>query len=492
VNDPILVTVRTDWGALQISDLEELLDPLPEKETKQRAYTGHLAGAQFNELVTCKQVALDNGLTFVRSDPDSEHFHYPEAENDVSLTVYAEDNHATCWSDTMHARYGIPLRRPMDAFGLWTWLRHGGDFSVARAFLIKHSIPDRDSTAGTSANGKQSPRQRLSLVTASSVPIDRPTWVWDHRIPVGGTTLMPGREGLGKTLLVCLLAAQLSKGTLAGAMEGQPFDVIYVGIEDDRSTVLVPRLTAAGADLDRVHFLDIPRGGSFSLNVDADQLTELALSVNAALVVVDPLDSHLGPIDSHKKAEVQAAVARLAEVAQDVRCGALGLAHFNKSAMKDVLQKVVGSVGFTTAVRSVLGVGENPEDLDERLCVLAKANSTDKKAVPAIRFKPEKVLLDHPDGGYIDTAKATVLGEVMGIDPNSILIDPEERSATAECKQWLEGYLSDGAKRKSDIEEDSIYTPKVLRNARLGLRLIVNRDDKAKGRPSTWRLPGHK
>jgi hypothetical protein len=408
-------------------------------------------------------------------------------------------------------------------FAAWALLDHSGDQSAAAraARALKDRQASTGASAGSSASSsaggsssgvgdqaekdgpsggasktgadkQQMSRPRLTLVRASSVRIDRPTWVWDRRIPVGGTTLMAGREGLGKTLLVCHLAALLSKGMLCGFCEGQPTDVIYVGIEDDRSTVLVPRLTAAGADLHRVHFVDFPRGGTFSLDVDAVELTELAKSVSATLVVVDPLDSHLGPIDSHKKAEVQAAVARLAELAQDVRCGALGLGHFNKSAMKDVLQKVVGSVGFTTAVRSVLGVGADPQDLDERLCVLAKANVTDQKAVGAVRFKPEKVFLDHPDGGYIDTARAHVLGELQGIDPNSILIDPEERSATAHCKEWLQGYLKDGAKPKSDIEEDSIYTPKVLRNARAQLKLVVNRDKSARGRPSTWRLPGHK
>jgi len=395
-------------------------------------------------------------------------------------------------------------------FAAWALLEHGGDQrDAARAARTQKDRqastgasagPSANSSTGGSLSGggkagadkQQMSKPRLTLVRASSVRIDRPTWVWDRRIPVGGTTLMAGREGLGKTLLVCHLAAVLSRGMLPGFCQGQPTDVIYVGIEDDRSTVLVPRLTAAGADLDRVHFVDFPKGGTFSLDVDAVELTELAKSVSAALVVVDPLDSHLGPIDSHKKAEVQASVARLAELAQDVRCGALGLGHFNKSAMRDVLRKVVGSVGFTTAVRSVLGVGENPQDVDERLCVLAKANVTDQKAVGAVRFRPEKVFLDHPDGGYIDTARAHVLGELHGIDPNSILVDPEERSATASCKEWLQGYLKDGKEKlKKDIEEDSTYTPKVLRNARVQLKLIVNRDEKAKGRPSTWRLPGH-
>jgi hypothetical protein len=308
------------------------------------------------------------------------------------------------------------------------------------------------------SNGQRSPRQSdspgqaddtpryLALTAASSIRIDRPRWVWDRRIPIGGTTLMPGREGLGKTLLVCWLAARLSRGQLDGEWLGQPADVVYVGHEDDRSTVLVPRLVAAGADLDRFYFVDIPSGGTFSLNVDLETLVAAVRDDgrNVALVVIDPLDSQLGAIDSHKKAEVQTTVGRLAIVTQQLRCGGLGLAHFSKAATTDLLTKVVGSVGFTTSVRSVLGVGEHPQDATERVCVLAKANMTDRSQVPTIRFRPEQRFIPHPDGGPdIDTARVVMRGEEHGLDPNAILMqqNPEERAALEEAAGWLEDYL---------------------------------------------------
>jgi hypothetical protein len=97
-------------------------------------------------------------LTFLRKDPSGdEHFHHPEASHDPSLTVYADDGHATCWSDTMNGLYGIPTKRPMDPFGLWTWLCFKGKFSAARAFLISHGIPDRFEMAAINGVGLSSP-----------------------------------------------------------------------------------------------------------------------------------------------------------------------------------------------------------------------------------------------------------------------------------------------------------------------------------------------
>lgn len=336
----------------------------------------------------------------------------------------------------------------------------------------------------------------LQLVAANTVQIDRPRWVWERRIMVGGTTLMPGREGLGKTAFVGHLAARITRGDLPGEWDGHPGAVVYIGYEDDRSTVLVPRLVAAGADLTRFFFVDIALGGSFVLDVDIDRLRDaiVAAGLGVALVIVDPLDSHLGGnVDSHRKAEVQAAIQRLAELAQELRCGALGLAHLNKSDTRDLLSRVVGSVGFTSSVRAVLGVGEHPDDPTERVCVLGKANMTDKATVPAIRFKVEGTQVPHPDGGEaIDTARVVILGEESGIDPDSIITgNAEERGALDEAAGWLKSVLSDGPIPSAEIRRmaaaEGIALATLKRAARR-IGVVVERDDTARGRPSTWSI----
>lgn len=336
---------------------------------------------------------------------------------------------------------------------------------------------------------------RLRLTPAEDVTLDRPHWVWDQRIPVGGVTLMVGREGDGKTLLVCWLAARISRGQLAGERHQRPADVLYVGMEDDRSTVIKPRLIAAGADLTRFQFVDLDGDRSFALDTDLADLAAAAATRDVGLVVFDPLDAHLGAVDSHRKADVQSVIGRLAALTQQLRCGALGLAHFNKAGLNDLLVRINGSRGFSTAVRSVLAVGAHPDNEADRLCVLAKANMTSKTDVPAIRFHLEGCTIAHPsDGAEISTARIVLLGEETGHHPDSLLqlATSEDRTLADEATEWLSAILADGPMPKADLVKLAHHeglSDKALRIARERLHVITERDHTTQGRPSQWRLP---
>ncbi len=336
---------------------------------------------------------------------------------------------------------------------------------------------------------------RVTLTPASDIDLDRPHWIWDQRIPVGGVTLMAGREGDGKTLLVCWLAARITQGQLIGERRNQPADVVYVGLEDDRSTVIKPRLVAAGADPDRFHFVDLTTDQPFALDTDMADLGTACNGLDIGLIVFDPLDAHLGAIDSHKKGEVQAAIGRLAMLTQELRCGALGLAHFNKAGLNDLLVRINGSRGFSTAVRSVLAIGPHPDNDTDRLCLLAKANMTSKTDVPAIRFRIEGQTLANPtDGTDIATANIAILGEETGHHPDNLLAlsTDEDRTQADEATEWLAAILADGPMIRADIVKlarHEGYAEKPLRSAQTRLGVIAERDPTRQGRPSTWRLP---
>lgn len=337
---------------------------------------------------------------------------------------------------------------------------------------------------------------RLRLTPASSVTIDRPAWAWVHRIPLAGVTLVPGREGEGKTALVGHIAARLTRGDLPGDRRGRPGDVIYIGHEDDRATVLVPRLVAAGADLDRFWFIDLPTGAPFTIAVDIAALARQAADRDVAAIVLDPLDAHLGVNDTHKKADVQAAIARLASLTQQLRCAGIGIAHLNKGDSRDVLLKVVGSVGLTTAVRSVLAVGPNPQAPDvEKVAVVRKANMTNAADIPAVRFSVEGTTIDHPvDRGPVTTARIVILGEAPGINADAILdpADREQRTALDQAVDWLDAVLADGAMPRSEVvtlARAEGIAERTLERAAERLQVVVERDTTSRGRPAWWRHP---
>lgn len=337
----------------------------------------------------------------------------------------------------------------------------------------------------------------LRLVPASAVKVTRPQFVMENRIPVAGVTLCAGREGHGKTSIINHIAASLTRGDLAGCFHGRPTDVVYIGREDDHSSVLVPRLMAANADLSRFHFIEMPEGtADFSVSIDLDALSLRLDDLYVGAVIIDPLDAHLGGgVDTHRKSEVQAKIMRLAPLAQRHRCAVIGIAHLNKGDSSDVLNRVVGSVGFTTSARSVLAVGEHPEDPAERVLALRKSNMTDVSAVPAVRFRIESATVTTDDGDTIDTSRVVVVGEEHGIDANAILSvpDAQERTARTEAAEWLREVLEDGevsVKELKSMARDADIAERTLYRARKELEISIRRDDSKQGRPAYWSLPG--
>src|SRR5437867_3169915 len=102
-------------------------------------------------------------------------------------------------------------------------------------------------------NGRQPPpTRRLTLTASSGITSGRVHWLWEDWIPLRSVAVVAGEPGLGKSILTgaCLPSA-VTRGTLEGELRGQPADVAIVSAEDDWSTVIVPRLMAAGADLKR-------------------------------------------------------------------------------------------------------------------------------------------------------------------------------------------------------------------------------------------------
>lgn len=339
---------------------------------------------------------------------------------------------------------------------------------------------------------------RLRLVTAASIIMTRPEFVWQSRVPIGGVTMFAGVEGQGKTLATIAVAAKATRGTLEGDLLGISAHVVFVGSEDDWSSMMKPRLSAAGADLDRVHFVKLPEGGIFAVEQDVVELENALGELDrVALVVIDPLDAHLGDnVDSHRKSEVQRSISRLAGLAQRQRCAVIGIGHLNKNEIsKDLLVRVIGSRGFTTSPRSVLGVGPSPGgDGSERMIVLAKSNLRDKSAVPALRFRIEGREVPHDDGGTVETAAVAWLGEAHGVDPNTIICieNAEERTEREEAADWLRDLLEDGqrcpCKEIERLASEAGISRATLHRARKLTSIRIERDESARGRPSTWSL----
>jgi hypothetical protein len=99
--------------------------------------------------------------------------------------------------------------------------------------------------------------RRVVLTAASKIKPRRVQWLWDARVALGTLALLAGREGLGKSILSYTIAAMITRGDLVGEFFGTPKSVLVAAAEDSWSQTIVPRLIAAGADLDRVFRVEV-------------------------------------------------------------------------------------------------------------------------------------------------------------------------------------------------------------------------------------------
>src|SRR4051794_18084507 len=97
---------------------------------------------------------------------------------------------------------------------------------------------------------------------ASEVEPSIPERILERRAPRGAITLLVGVDGTGKSTLITTLTAEWTTGEQTGVEERVHLSLV----EDDVAAVTVPRLMAAGANLERVHLLE--RGRAWSVPRD--------------------------------------------------------------------------------------------------------------------------------------------------------------------------------------------------------------------------------
>lgn len=199
----------------------------------------------------------------------------------------------------------------------------------------------------------------LKIVRASDLTPKRMEWIWYPYIPANHLTMIQGDPGTGKTWLCCEIAAAVTKGRpLPGDLDNEdarvPRNVLILSAEDDPEELLLPRMRALNADLDRMFFSE---GEDFSftlrgLQVLENQLREMAV----AILLVDPLEGFFkAGTDSNKANDVREVLTPLNRVAMRTGCTIIGLRHLRKSGGK-AQYSGIGSIAFTAVMRSGLSV----------------------------------------------------------------------------------------------------------------------------------------
>ncbi|MFM0736542.1 AAA family ATPase [Paraburkholderia xenovorans] len=317
--------------------------------------------------------------------------------------------------------------------------------------------------AATAPGGVAEQRKRNSaqviLTCAADVVQEEIKWLWPNWLPVGMLSLLAGSPGTGKTTLAIALAAAVTTGGAwpDGSKCRAPGNVLIWSGEDDISTVLAPRLSAAGADLFKVHFVSnrVDENGelqAFDPSCDIPLLAErLADMGGAALMIVDPIVSAVSG-DAHRVNDVRRNLQALVDMAASYRCAVLGISHFAKGTKgSSPAERVIGSQAFVALARMVLVAGKD-EAAERRILARAKSNiAPDDGGV--------SYTLEMADANGIQASRV-VWGDMIEGTAREILGDVEQQDDEAKTErvaaaEFLEGLLSDGPMSSKQIRKDA-------------------------------------
>jgi hypothetical protein len=337
----------------------------------------------------------------------------------------------------------------------------------------------RETGASTNGTGEReeekAPRSPI-LVPLAKVTPTKMEFLWPGRMPVGKLIILEGDPGLGKTVMLCDLAARITRGDpMPDGAQTHRGSVLWLSAEDDLADTIRPRHEAALADLSLISVFSAVRSNNPAqppeFPIDADML-ECAIRERAAvLVVIDPLVAFLGSeTNSHRDQDVRRALAPLAAIAERTRAAIVLVRHLNKGSSSNPLYRGGGSIGIIAAARAGLLVARDPDDDTRRILAVTKFNV----GLPApslgfcIRGSPEGVAEVQWLGASAHTASSVL----------AVPQDGEERSAVDEARDWLADFLGSGARAANDVKKAARavgISDKTLERAKRALSAVARK-----------------
>jgi nicotinamidase-related amidase len=231
-------------------------------------------------------------------------------------------------------------------------------------------------------------------------------------------TLLVGEEGLGKSTLLARLIADLTRGRLDGDLGERTGDVLYLTGEDAPDSVIVPRLQAAGAACERVHFIDLREADGeprwTDLGRDLGLIAEAVEACRAALVVIDPVADFLGGRNTNHEHVMRQSLGPVARLAADAGVAVIATRHVNRQSTSDPLTRAMGSRVFTQLARSMLLFGCDPGDPagragSRRVLGVGKANHA-APGTQSLAYRLEGATVLDDDGREIETVQLVEAG----------------------------------------------------------------------------------
>ena len=351
------------------------------------------------------------------------------------------------------------------------------------AIAVQSAVnPESEAVKSTSPNSdgevnKKASSGGLNVIRMSDVTPIAIEYLWPNRLARGKAHGLAGEGGQGKSTILADLTARATTGDRwpDGAAGADTGDVIWLSSEDDVADTLAPRLIAAGADMTRVFVIrsvcdEQQRHRGFSLQADLHRLEELiAQLLNVIMVILDPITSYLGSVDSHKNADVRGVLDPLNDFASRTRVAVIANNHFSKGG-GTANSRFIGSVAFVNAARAAFIVTSDDTDETRKLLIPSKSNIGPLST--GLAYRIEGCLIDY-EGNSIPTSRVMYESAPVTISADRALAalqgGESARSAKDEASDFLEDLLAAGpvpAKEVQAAAREAGISTKSLRTAK--------------------------
>jgi hypothetical protein len=305
-------------------------------------------------------------------------------------------------------------------------------------------------------NNNGQPTRNIAVTPGSAITARRIEWWEPDLIVASAINLIAAREGIGKSTVGASWAARETRngGT-----------VLWVGTEESREYAVVPRLIAAGADLDRVLFVDVEvttAKGSFTTTLqfplDLPAIEKTITEHHVTMLVLDPCKGVVPPdFKGSDDVAVRQYLEPIAKLCSDCQVTLLGLAHFGKRDSTDSGLLILGSIAWSQVARSVVSIAEDSGSAT-RVLTGTKANYATRTR--SIEFTINSTVITTADGpaeigavewlGDTDKDARDLLGGSLGCTELDEEFDAHDYTADLKAS-WLYQYLDDARKAKANV-----------------------------------------
>lgn len=365
------VLLRCAWALNQV--MPEPIDPQP-----SLAAAGERPGDDFNRRADFGALLHHHGWSLVQ-DGENQHWCRPGKTGSTSATLKG----GVLYVFSSNAAPFEP-NRAYSPFAAYALLEHHGDFQAAAIELRRSGygaqpVDDVD-LSGLMPLASCQPLLTFDIQTFAETPEREIDWLWPGVIPKGMLSLIGGKQGLGKSFLICDLAARVSSGQpMPDGTSHVPGKVLLLAREDDASCVLLPRLRAAKADLSRVCwsvFANTATGSSIDLAAHVHLLVEATATHAFDLIVVDTFAAFApAGTDANAAQDVRLLLDALTRLARQTGAAVVVVAHLRKTGQGDgdPMDAIAGSAQMTAGVRVASLLDKGMQD-GERWFHVVKSN----------------------------------------------------------------------------------------------------------------------